>query len=316
MLAEIKPKNKKGQINMPFSWIFAIIVGVFIIFLAIYAATRVIDTGQQTTTAQTGQQIGVLLNPLETSFQEGQVTGLSIPVDTRINNTCGLPTSRDIFGSQGISLYQKSFGQWSKTDTEAKFENKYIFSEELIEGKNFIIFSKPFEFPFKVADLVYLTSLNKKYCFIGPPNDIEDELSALQPENIFLEDCPGDSINVCFGSQQVNCDINVNIGLDIVEKRGEVVWFEDDALMYAAIFSDKEVYECQIQRLLSRTKELAFIYDTKQTSLGGEDCSPEVNVLSLVSSIEGISNSEELIFARNTVNELDSQNNNAECRLW
>ncbi|MBU2503632.1 MAG: hypothetical protein KJ879_01075, partial [Nanoarchaeota archaeon] len=143
-------KNKKG-FEISFSWFFAIVVGGFILFLAIYGATKVINTGGEANSAKTGKEIGALLNPLETGFESGQTTLLSMPVETRIYNECEDITGN--FGRQIIKVSQKSFGDWSLTDINPSFQNKYIFSGEIVEGKNFIIFSKPFELPFKVADL-------------------------------------------------------------------------------------------------------------------------------------------------------------------
>ena len=309
----MKTKNKRA-LQMSFSWIFAIVVGIFILFLALYGATKIINTGQQATSAQAGKEILILTDPLETSFQEGRVSSLSLPVETRINNTCNSPVNNEIFGFQGIIVYQKSFGKWTKTDIESSFENKYIFSEKISEGKNFILFSKPFEFPFKIADLIYLIPLNKNYCFVDSPERIKNEISDLKPDNIFTEECPDNSIQVCFKGGE--CDINVNENPDFVEKRGEIVYYEGDALEYAAIFSDKDIYECQVQRLIARAQELAFIYDEKQTSLLSQECSPEVNVLSLISALNSINSSKELIFVRDVVKNIKAENNQAECRLW
>ena len=33
--------------------------------------------------------------------------------------------------------------------------------------------------PFKIADLIYITSTNDKYCFVDAPDDIEDEIKDL-----------------------------------------------------------------------------------------------------------------------------------------
>src|SRR3989344_2803023 len=48
----------------------------------------------------------------------------------------------------------------------------------------FYIFSKPFEFPFKVSDLIYLTSENEKYCFDNAPENIAEEILQLNQGNL------------------------------------------------------------------------------------------------------------------------------------
>ena len=119
-----KMRNKKG-FQVSFSWLFAIIVGGFILFLAIYGAMKVIERGGEATSAKTGKEIGILLNPLETSFESAQVTTVSMPVETKLYALCDDVTGN--FGKQIIRVSQKSFGKWSPTDIDISFENKYIF---------------------------------------------------------------------------------------------------------------------------------------------------------------------------------------------
>ena len=99
-----------------------------------------------------------------------------------------------------MQLAQKSFKKWSEVGTEIVFRNRYIFSKDITEGKKFHMFSKSFEFPFEVSSVIYLTSAEENYCFIGleEDGDIEREISDLNQENLFVEDCPSSSINVCF----------------------------------------------------------------------------------------------------------------------
>ena len=153
--------NKKGFLQISFAWLFAIIVGAFILFLAIYAVTKIINTEGKVQTAKTSQEIGILLNPLETGFEDVRSTSISFPTETRIYNKCDVYGN---FGKQRIQIEQKSFNKWVKTDIEATFQNKYIFSEIYTEGKKFYLFSKPFEFPFKVTDLIIITSASDEYC--------------------------------------------------------------------------------------------------------------------------------------------------------
>ena len=122
-LCNFFPK-KNGALEISFGWLFAIIAGIVIIFLAIYISSKIINTEQETKSAETGKEIGILLNPLETSFESAQTTSITIPVETRINNKCELTGT---FGRQVIQLDQKSFNEWTKTDIDVFFYNKYIF---------------------------------------------------------------------------------------------------------------------------------------------------------------------------------------------
>ena len=80
--------KNKGYLQISFAWLFAIIVGAVILFLAIYASTRLMSTEQTTLDAKTGKEIGILLNPLETGFESIKATSLGFPVNTRIYNRC------------------------------------------------------------------------------------------------------------------------------------------------------------------------------------------------------------------------------------
>ena len=60
--------NKKG-IEFSFNWIFSIVVGIVVIFLAIYAANSFIKTERTLQDTETVQQLQTLLNPLQTSIE-------------------------------------------------------------------------------------------------------------------------------------------------------------------------------------------------------------------------------------------------------
>ena len=76
--------DKRGDLNISFGWLFAIIVGAVILVLAIYGATKVIKTGQQEGQAVSAKELGILLNPLETGFESASSTHLSLKTETRI----------------------------------------------------------------------------------------------------------------------------------------------------------------------------------------------------------------------------------------
>jgi len=305
--------NKKGYLQISFGWLFAIIVGIVIISLAIYFVTKMVDTQGTIQSAKTGKEIGILLNPLETSFESAVTSSVIFPEETRIYNRCD---NYGNFGTQKIEVLQKSFNKWSETDFEVSFQNKYIFSERYSEGRTFYIFSKPFEFPFKVANLMYITSASTNYCFIDAPEDIEDEISDLKQPNLKLEEeCSEDDVKVCFGFD--NCDIEIDYNAKKVEKEGEVTYFETDALMYAAIFSNKATYECQLKRLMQRIEQLSNIYLGKSNALSIKGCDPVLNpyLSSLISSASGLSDSNQLYTINFIIEELEEKNR-GNCKLW
>ena len=312
-------KKRKGVLEMSFGWLFALVAGAVILFLAIYFSTKLISTQKETISAQTGTEIGILLDPLETSFESAQTTSMILPVETRIHNQCD---DGGTFGKQIIQLDQKDLNKWTKTDVNVFFENKYIFSTDEVQGKQFYIFSKPFSFPFKVADLFYITSADDNYCFIDAPKEITNEINDLNQSNLITKNCSSDSIKVCFGNG--NCDINVNDEIGYVEKNGTYMHFagtEDDfgdALMYAAIFSDADVYECQLKRLMLRESELSLLYASNERITQPVGCdytlSGELNTLSNLAA--NMNNSEGLEIMKIQVDVIDQDNSARTCRLW
>jgi len=313
---KLKIKNKRGQIEIPFTWLFAIIVGIVIVFIAIYSSSRLVDVGQKTTNVQTGKEIQVLLNPLETSFQSAQTTSITIPSETRINNKC---EDFENFGRQGIQLDQKNLGKWSNTETSTWTNNRYIFSDNITEGKKFYIFSKQFNFPFKIADLIYLTSANEEYCFKDAPQEIIEEISILKQENLYFENCPQESITVCFESGP--CNISVDYSRGYVKKGTDFLYFaglDDDstALMYAAIFSDKSIYECQIKRLSVRLKTLSKLYLDKEDYLSEKGCETNLQSDLIDLSQAEIQNSEGFQSLQENVNIMNENNDGRICSLW
>ena len=310
-------KNKNAFVEISFAWLFAIIVGVVILFLAIYASTKIIKTEQTSLDARTAKEVGVLLNPLETGFETGSVNSITFPTETRVYNRCD---TEDIFGRQIIQVSQKTFNKWSDTDVNVGFSNKYIYSEDFVEGKKFFVFSKPFDFPFKVTDVIYLTSSEKEYCFINAPKEIADEIEDLNQENLKIQECGAESEKICFGSSaKDDCYAIVDYGSRYVEKNGDRMYFYSNSLMYSAIFSDKEVYECQTKRVMQRAKQLSLLYKDKADFISGENCFSNINPeLTELSNLEDNFQSSENMNTHmiNLVENTETKNKMSECKLW
>jgi len=319
--------DKRG-FQISFAWLFAIIVGSFIIFLAIFASVKLIGTEQEISNVETSKEFEILANVLETGFESSKTASLEIPLETRIKNNCQKPNAFEPFGTQGIQLAQKSLNRWSEVGTEIVFRNRYIFSEDITEGKKFFLFSKSFDFPFEVSDVIYLTSAEKDYCFVGlrESEDFEDEIireiSNLNQENLFVENCPSSGINICFGNFGEECHIDVNLNQRYVEKENEEgenerVYFETNALMYGAIFAEKEIYECQVKRMMNRLSTLANTYYEKELLLSQtQSCPRDGSILGLSTEAKTLTNSNDLINVKKVAESVDKINGRAICKLW
>jgi hypothetical protein len=320
-------KNKKG-FEFSFNWIFAIIVGAAIIFLAIYGTTQLIKQERRVSDTEAGKQLGIILNPLETGIESGKISKITFPLETRVFNKClssGASAGERAFGVQEISIATRSgIGkEWEKPGVASTFYNKYLFSSSTIEGKELIVFSKPFYMPFEVADVLFLIPKEEEYCFVNAPSDIDDEIKKLKPVNINLSsstrDCKKSSIKVCFES--TGCDINVNLEAKSVKKSGQRIYYEEDeenVLLYGAIFANNGIYECQIERLMKRASELASLYEAKSVSLSPRGCSSGLEQeLALYANItRSLNKTEELAEIKILSDEIRRRNDALLCKLF
>lgn len=314
-MKSIIKSNKKAFLQISYQWIFALVAGGVILFLAIYGATKVIETGETQIDAKTGRNIGILLNPLESgpeSFTKPQP--LQLPVDTRIYNDCD---NMGEFGHQKISISQKSYGKWTDTKTQVSFPNKYIFSESPVEGKTFIVFSKPYNLPFKVASLIYLIPFEEDYCFSDAPEDIERDINNINAKNLKIGNCTQEDIKVCFSSDS-DCDMRVDVGGGVVEKREGEIYFQDESLMYGAIFSSVENYECQVKRIMQRIVNLVEIYNDKAQFISPIGCNSNLRTdLNVLKSKAGnLTDSHGLYQITSLSKDIQEENKYAVCSLW
>src|SRR3989338_9838258 len=189
-------------LEFSFNWIFAILVGGFILFLALFTVSKLLGQGQYQLDTTTAKRIDVLLNPLQTGVESETLTPLIFASPTRVYNRCGVDGT---FGKQYLGVSQKSgFGDWPEPGSETALENKYIFSQDFVEGEEMYIFSQSFSYPFPTATLMVLIPQENNYCFVNPPRRVEKEVQALG-HNLFVDACPEDSIRFCFGSGK-DCD--------------------------------------------------------------------------------------------------------------
>jgi hypothetical protein len=139
-------------------------------------------------------------------------------------------------------------------------------------------------------------------------------------------ECLTGSTTICFGGQ-TGCDVSVHkilgsINQGTVQKGNErPMYYEGDALMYAAIFSNShEDYECQIDRLMNRTEQLFEIYSDKAKFIFQETgCSTELDIelIQMLHLIEGFQDSEDLSVIYDLAEDMENKNkDNQKCKLW
>jgi len=314
-------KNKRG-IEFSFGWLFALVVGAAIIFLAIYAAVKFIGSEQNVQETEAAKQLDIILTPIETGYEEAKaVDSIEFPAVTRIYSNC---SSEGNFGEQSIRI-STLFGQkWQEQGLPITSYNKYIFSPDVMQAKNIYVLSKQFKMPFKVANMLFIWS--DKYCFIGMPAEIEKEVTDLNLKNINVtsnpDTCDAGSKKVCnvLNYDLPGCDIFVNPNAKSVVKSGKIVYYEG-GLIYGAIFSEPEVYECQVKRLMKRTSELALLYKDKSGLIAtkSDGCSSNLqgDLTGLASAGGQITSSIELRTINFIAESLSSSHEQmTDCKLW
>lgn len=338
MTIDYNKKSKKTQ-AMPFNWIFAIVVGVVIIFLAIFSASRYINLQRYHIDTEIAAQLSVLLNPLETTVASATATKLEIPRETRLQFSCKYTG----IGREDLRVATRSGvgEEWQEYGSGVSMHNKYIFARSLEEGKKLYLFSKTFSMPFKIADLIYLTTTD--FCFVKPPETIASELHDLEMENVQVvvnkRDCKKDVElkTVCFGSS--SCDLNVfgqcygyqcdelgEYSYGVVENREqgsegdvELLYYVTPELLYAAIFSSPDLYRCNLNRLMYRVNMVSRLYIEKINLLKTRGCgtgelSEKLGELALQASY--LTRSDNPIQIKEVAEQADNLNSGLICKVF
>ena len=283
---------------------------------------QIIDTGEHQIYTETAAKLTSLLNPMGSGLASGKSAQINFKKETRTYYDC---ESWEDFGKNTIAFSEKTFGDKFANKGGEVNTNKYIFAESIIEGKQLNLFSKPFNMPFKIDDVIVI--FEKDYCFYQAPNEIKDELEGLNINIQFseeLENCTGTS--VCFDSSKCdidvygmcegyNCDSRFDYGK--VFKGGEVLYY-DDGLLYGAIFASPEIYECNLKRLMKRFEELSLVYIDKIKIIESKGCSSaiEPDLKGMVELTRVLDNSEDLFMISRNAEKIDAKNRGAVCKLY
>jgi hypothetical protein len=323
-------KNKKA-IEMSFAWIFAILAGAFILFGAIYGTIKLINSGQSTSNVVCAKDLSILYEPMETGLASGKVAPVSLVTETRIYNRC---YSDSAFGRQEFSCSQKSgmLKEWPGQGNAISLNNKYVFSEKMEQGRNFKFFSKPFEMPFKVSEMIFILNADKTYCFDSAPDFIKQDISDLKIQGILKTDnCTGKEARVCFNSNGAGCNVSIfplcsgiecenEFDYGYTRKDGKMVYYSG-SLIYASILSDPDIYQCNFVRLMKRVQQIAYLYNDEQTFLATRGCGTAMS--SSLSSLAQAASSADGASEASLVNLLDAAGNaesqnsaQGGCKIW
>ncbi len=324
--------NKKAY-EFSFAWLFAILVGAVIIFLAIYITTQIVDVERTRIDTVRAKEIGVLLTPVETNLEQSKLATISVPQEIRLFNNC---TTNSNFGEQKLSALTKSgIGKnWQpEPGVTSTFYNKYIFSQaELHSDNELYIFTKPFKFPYKIADLTIIWPDKTSYCFVfdsdaGKRGIIKTELENLKPKHVIRvsakTDCQENAKTICFDDSSCNINININQEKVTLENGETVSYIESQdssdrfALLFAAVFSDSELYKCQVERLTMKAANLADLYRLKSNYLTTKGCRSAPLLPTLLQNYKSsLSSTKSFTNSKSEADNLRIANGNLGCGLF
>lgn len=309
--------NKKG-IEMSFNWLFSILVGATFIFLAIYASKSFIGSERQVLDTQAAQQLESLLNPLETSIETfAKPREIIFPAESRI--IVGCQEGEYSSSTLQVQISSDLGKEWQNNGYENNLYSKYLFASKENQGKKFASIVLPFNLPYKIGQLTILWSEPK--CLVNPTDEIKQAFGNTTYNILVRENaasCPAKSQRICFGSSDTICDVTVDTANRRVRKENKNLFYEGN-LIYAAMFSDPEIYECNLRRLNQKRSYLANLMAAKSqlietTSLSG--CSKALQSSLISYSNVAYNSSRNLGYVFDEAKKLEKQNDPLLCELW
>lgn len=267
----------KGEFN--FVLLFAIFAGSAILILAIYGASQFASTGRFQTSTLVAKQLDILTDPFQAGFATSEKNEITFNQDITIRNYCENFT---YFGYNTMAVLVDMDVGNEEVGSEIQIKDKYVFSKEFISGRKIYSLSKSFNFPFKISDYLIFISEDDFYCFEDSPDWFKQDLQNLNFPNMEFSNCNSNELytQVCFEDKA--CDIYVSGGcvgpdcdnkydIGTVSKQGTILYYQKDLLL-PAIFSDKEIYNCNVNRLLEKASVLIDIYSQKAQLLNQKEC--------------------------------------------
>ncbi len=309
--------NKKAQAE--FAWIFAVIVGAVILFLTFFFIGRQFFVQETKTTTELTRGLDLLLAPFSYlgAIAEFSTNEITLNDKTSLSFDC----SSENLGYSVLTVNAK------EQSASNEIYDKYIFARDM-DTRKIIALSKPFEMPFRVADVMILIP-EDNYCIVNAPSEVENELHDMNLTGFSfynsLSSCDEDDITICFGS--ISCDVKImdkcgskcEYDYGQVFRGSEKMYYSGRALLYSAMFSSQGVYNCNVQRLMTRLNLLVKIYKNKDYELAQQDCDENygdyLNVLSSAATLVKTNtvNVAQLYIAAKSIDDL---NDRANCGLY
>ena len=160
-------KSKQGQIQVTFNWVYILIAGSLILLFFVGIVVKSKQSSEEKLAIDVVEIMGSIF------------TGAGVSEKTRnLIDTSGLIDYTFYFGcNEGV-------GEYGIVDNPARIENSItpVFAPKQIKTTKFITWSLPYRMPFKVIDLLFVTSTNTKYVVLGTNEFSEEFLKNTQED--------------------------------------------------------------------------------------------------------------------------------------
>lgn len=198
-------KNKKAQIQSTFHWVYILIAGVVILLFFAGTVVKVSKRSEeslQRDVVRVMESILVAAGVSEKTKREIDISGL-----------------KDYVFEFNCQEEQGTFGLKGKITKEISLEP--IFAPLEIKSSKLILWSLPYKLPFKVTDLLIVTSLNTKYfVFGGEGTKFREELE----KDVLPEEKEGFKLNFEFveSGKEGEIDLGENYQARVIDLEGRI----------------------------------------------------------------------------------------------
>ncbi len=269
---------QKRAFTIQFSWIFILIVGFMVMLFVITSISKQGEVSTSDVNVEILQNVDSIIS---TSWQSVNTFKIVNTPKITIEYIC-----------------EDNYSAYSVNSKLRRVDDLIIFAPKQIDGKKIFTWSKEYKMPMKIVNVLYLTNEKHKYIFVNSStNNVMRFLSSNFPENMTfetvnpgfdLEDGNFDMYTIISTDEDYNgagvpasirkktkvVIINTSSGNyqngnvsfysfnneGLLEFDGEGVYL-DESTLYGAIFSSGiSDYECTIDKLMRKSKNLYQIY--------------------------------------------------------
>ena len=216
-------KSKKGAIEIQFNWIFVLVIGAIILIVFSSIITRQKNLSESSKNVLILNNLDAIISGSESST--GTINTIKIP-ETTIEFKCN----------------QYSIASFSK-----QFQVMNIFAPSLLHADRLVTMTLDFSLPFRISNIVYLTSPNYRYILVGN-TEISNHIKKIMPNETFTASY--DSIgNVKFLGEEksrfIFFDNFIADGQSLAPNLREYIALQDDKVTALNIKGDLEKGEIE-----------------------------------------------------------------------